>query len=265
LKPIKQAIDDNSTRLGRTFELTVQALIVVSLIDFSVETLPDLSPTALAWLSAVEFVVVVFFTVEYGLRILTAENKLKFIFSPFGLIDLLSILPFYLSLGIDLRYIRALRLFRLFRVLKLVRYRNAIRRFQIALMIAREELVLYLMVTMLLLYFAAVGIYYCENAAQPKQFASIFHSLWWAVVTLTTVGYGDVYPVTVGGRIFTFFVLLVGIGIISVPAGLISSAFSKAREIEAAHSRGHNHPHSNPSEEREVIPRAPRANSPLDE
>lgn len=258
VRPIKQAIEDNSTKLGRAFELIVQALIVVSLIDFSIETLPDLSPTAQALLSGIEFVIVLFFTFEYGLRILTAENKLKFIFSPFGLIDLLSILPFYLSLGIDLRYIRALRLFRLFRVLKLVRYRNAIRRFQIALMIAREELVLYLMVTMLLLYFAAVGIYYCENAAQPKQFASVFHSLWWAVVTLTTVGYGDVYPVTVGGRIFTFFVLLVGIGIISVPAGLISSAFSKAREIEAAHSHGHQHPHAKHNEEKPDATRAAR-------
>src|SRR5436190_9606720 len=135
-------------------------LIVISLIDFSVETLPDLSPTAQAWLSGIELAIVIFFTVEYGLRVLTAENKFKFIFSFFGIIDLLSILPFYLSLGIDLRSIRALRLFRLFRVLKLVRYRNAIRRFQLAFRIAREELVLYMMVTLLLLYFSAVGIYY---------------------------------------------------------------------------------------------------------
>jgi voltage-gated potassium channel len=84
----------------------------------------------------------------------------------------------------------------------------------------------------ILLFLAAVGIYYFENQAQPERFRSVFHSLWWAVATLTTVGYGDVYPITAGGRIFTFFVLLIGLGIVSVPAGLVSSALSKAREFE---------------------------------
>jgi voltage-gated potassium channel len=88
-------------------------------------------------------------------------------------------------------------------------------------------------VTIVLLYFAAVGIYYFENPAQPDAFVSVFHSLWWAVATLTTVGYGDVYPVTTGGRIFTFFILLIGLGIVSVPAGLVASALSKAREEES--------------------------------
>jgi voltage-gated potassium channel len=77
-----------------------------------------------------------------------------------------------------------------------------------------------------------VGIYYFENEVQPKEFASVFHSLWWSVCTLTTVGYGDVYPVTLGGRVFTFVVLAIGLGIISVPAGLVASALAKAREME---------------------------------
>ena len=85
---------------------------------------------------------------------------------------------------------------------------------------------------MILLYLAAVGIYYFENPAQPEQFASVFHSLWWAVTTLTTVGYGDVYPVTVGGRVFTFLVLMLGLGVVSVPAGSVASALGKARELE---------------------------------
>jgi len=84
----------------------------------------------------------------------------------------------------------------------------------------------------MLLYFSAVGIYYFENEAQPDKFASVFHSLWWSVATLTTVGYGDVYPVTVGGKVFTFLVLLIGLGIVSVPAGLVASALSKARAME---------------------------------
>lgn len=82
-------------------------------------------------------------------------------------------------------------------------------------------------------YLAAAGIYYFERAAQPEQFASIFHSLWWAVVTLSTVGYGDVYPITTGGRIFTAVILIVGLGIVAAPAGLVASALSEAREIES--------------------------------
>jgi len=121
---------------------------------------------------------------------------------------------------------------RLFRVLKLVRYSKAIQRFHRAFIIAREELVLYFFVTLLLLFLAAVGIYYFEHDVQPDTFASVFHSLWWAVATLTTVGYGDVYPITVGGKVFTFIVLLIGLGVVSVPAGLVASALSKAREMD---------------------------------
>ena len=80
--------------------------------------------------------------------------------------------------------------------------------------------------------FQTSGIYYFEHAAQPKAFPSVLHSFWWAITTLTTVGYGDVYPITAGGRIFTFFILMVGIAVITIPAGLVASAFLKAREIE---------------------------------
>jgi len=123
-------------------------------------------------------------------------------------------------------------LLRLFRVFKLVRYSKAIQRFHRAFVIAREELVLYFAVTLLLLYMAAVGIYFFENKAQPDVFTSVPHSLWWAVATLTTVGYGDVYPITAGGRLFTFLVLIIGLGVVAVPAGLVASALSKAREMD---------------------------------
>jgi voltage-gated potassium channel len=229
---LRRMVEENDTRRGRAFDLVIQALIVVSLVTFAVETLPDLSARAQWWLRAVEIVTVVLFTIEYLLRIVVAERKLKFIFSFYGIIDLLAILPFYLAPGVDLRSIRVLRFLRLFRAFKIVRYSKAIRRFHRAFVIAREELVLFVIVTLILLYFSAVGIYYFENEAQPEQFASVFHSLWWSVATLTTVGYGDIYPVTVGGKIFTFLVLLVGLGIVSVPAGLVASALSKAREAE---------------------------------
>ena len=155
-------------------------------------------------------------------------------FSFFGIIDLVSILPFYIAMGVDLRTIRAFRLLRLFRALKLVRYSQAIQRFHQALKIAKEELILYFIVTLMLVYFSAVGIYFFENEAQPEKFQSVFHCLWWAVATLTTVGYGDVYPITVGGRFFTFIMLLLGLGIVAVPAGVVSSALQTAREMKLA-------------------------------
>ena len=229
---LKQIVEESSSKRGRIFDFGIQALIVVSLITFSIETLPNLSHRARFWLRLIEIVTVMIFTAEYILRIFVAGRKRSFIFSFFGIIDFLSILPFYIASGIDLRSLRAFRLLRLFRILKLVRYSKAIQRFHRALLIAKEELVLYFFVTLLLLYFAAVGIYYFEFNSQPDTFSSVFHSLWWAVATLTTVGYGDVYPITVGGRIFTFIVLLIGLGVVSVPAGLVASALTKAREME---------------------------------
>jgi len=92
--------------------------------------------------------------------------------------------------------------------------------------------ILFLIVTGIFLFLASAGIYYFENAAQPEVFASVFHSGWWAIVTLTTVGYGDVYPITMGGKMFTFFILMLGVGIVTIPAGLVASALTKARQME---------------------------------
>ena len=229
---LKSIIEDNTTRAGRIFDVAIQCLIILSLATFSIETLPDLLPSTRRFLYAAEAATVAVFTVEYVLRVLVADRKLGFIFSFFGIIDLLAIGPFYLSLGLDFRSVRIFRLLRLFRAFKLARYSKAIQRFHRAFIIAKEEIVLFAFVAAILLYFAAAGIYYFENAAQPETFKSVFHSLWWAVATLTTVGYGDIYPVTTGGKIFTFVVLMVGLGIVSVPAGLVASALSKARELE---------------------------------
>jgi len=230
---IRNTIETTDTRSGRIFDLSIQALIVTSLLTFSIETLPNLSPGTRQLLRYIEVVTVAIFTAEYVARVVVADNKIGFMLSFFGIVDLLAILPFYVSTGIDLRSIRALRLIRLFRILKLARYSEAVRRFHRALLIAREEIVLFGSITLILLYLAAVGIYYFENKAQPDKFASVFHSLWWAVTTMTTVGYGDVYPVTTGGRFFTFFVLLIGLGVVAVPAGLVSSALTQARKWDA--------------------------------
>tara|TARA_R110002072_G_scaffold64_9_gene435 strand:+ start:37647 stop:38204 length:558 start_codon:yes stop_codon:yes gene_type:complete len=183
-------------------------------------------------LGRIELVITILFTIEYFLRVLASEKRLSYVFSFYGIIDILAILPFYLSMGIDLRSVRAFRLFRLIRLFKLTRYSDAMDRFRRALAIAREEIILFIIVAVILIYLSAVGIYYFEHDVQPKKFASIFHSLWWATTSLTTVGYGDAYPITVGGKIFTFFVLMVGLGIIAVPPGLLATALSEARADE---------------------------------
>ena len=230
---IKNIVEYNDNKLSKSFAFFIQFLIVLSVITFSVETLPNLKPQTKAILNSIEVFCVVVFTAEYLARIYVAGNKPKFIFSFFGLIDLFAILPFYLSFGLDLRSLRVLRMFRLFRLLKLVRYNRAMRHFAKAMLLAKEQIILFMGVTLVLIYFAAIGIYYFENEAQPEHFSSIFDSLWWSIVTLTTVGYGDVYPITVGGRIFTFFILLIGLGIVAIPTGIISSSLTKVVEPDS--------------------------------
>lgn len=230
METLKSILETVDTPAGRAFDYFIQVLIVISLCSFSIETLPALSSSTLLILHWIEVVTVAIFTAEYLLRIIVSDNKIKFMVSPFGLIDLAAILPFYLTTGLDLRSLRAMRLLRLFRTLKLIRYSNAIQTFHKALRLAKEELVLFLSLSLLLLFFSAVGIYYFENEAQPEVFASIFHSLWWAVATLTTVGYGDVFPITAGGRVFTFLILMIGLGIVAVPTAVLASALTRARE-----------------------------------
>ena len=233
---LKSIVENNDTVGGRIFDFTFQFLIILSLISFSIETLPNLTRGFRGLLNTLEAITVVLFTFEYILRLLVADKKLKFVFSFYGIIDLLAILPFYISFfisrSVDLRSIRILRLFRLFRAFKLVRYNKALQRFGIAFKMIREELIVFLFATVLLLFISSVGIYYFENEAQPDQFKSVFHSLWWAITTLTTVGYGDIYPITLGGKMFTFFVLILGLGIVAVPTGLLASALTKSLEDE---------------------------------
>lgn len=227
---IKSFIEYSGSRRSHYFAYLIQFLIVVSVVTFSVETLPNLKPQTKSLLSIIEVFCVIVFTIEYISRIYVADKKFKFIFSFFGLIDLFAILPFYLSFGVDLRSLRIMRLFRLFRLLKLVRYNKAMRHFTEALLLAKEQIVLFMVITLVLIYFSAVGIYYFENEAQPDHFSSVFDSLWWSIVTLTTVGYGDVYPITVGGKVFTFFILLIGLGIVAIPTGIISSSLTRTIE-----------------------------------
>ncbi len=231
---IKNMVELNNSKRSKFFALFIQLLILISIIIFSIETIPDLNPHTRKVLHYIDLFIVVIFTIEYILRIYLAKYKLRFVFSLLGLIDLLAILPFYISIGVDLRALRALRFLSIFRIFKLIRYNRAIHHFVRAIRSAKEEILLFIFVTLILIFFSAVGIYYFEHEAQPEYFSSVFESLWWAVITLTTVGYGDVYPITVGGRVFTFFILMIGLGIIAIPTAIISSALTKSmdRKVE---------------------------------
>ena len=217
----------------------IATLILFSTVCFSLETLPNLRPLTREFLYYSEVVVVAIFTAEYLYRVHVAKNRLKFIFSFYGLVDLLAILPFYLATAVDLRTQRLVRLLRLARLLKLVRYHRAIARLGKAFMLAREELIIFTVGTLIFLYLAAVGIYYFENSAQPDKFRSIFDSLWWAVTSLTTVGYGDIYPITVGGRVFSFIVLMLGLGLVAMPTGIMASALTSIRRQQGADKNEH--------------------------
>jgi len=229
---LKNLLENTDLISGKVFAYFIQFLIIVSIVTFSIDTLPNLSQKTKNILSIIEVVTILIFTIEYILRIVVTEHRLRFIFSFYGLIDLAAILPFYVLSGFDLRAIRVFRLLRLIRILKLLKYNQAIKRFCRALIIAKEELILFGFISAIMLFLSAVGIYYFENSAQPEMFKLVFHSLWWAVTTLTTVGYGDMYPITVGGKLFTFFVLIIGLGIVAVPTGLVASALSQARDEE---------------------------------
>jgi voltage-gated potassium channel len=189
--------------------------------------------TVVDLLGVLELAIVAIFSIEYLLRILVSQDKKRFIFSMWGVIDLLAILPFYfffLGLEFDLVMLRAFRLIRLTRLLKLARYNKAMARLGLAMKIAREDLLVSLGATCIMLFVASFGIYQFENSVQPEKFGSVFDSLWWALSTLTTVGYGDVYPMTLGGKVFTGLVLMIGLGIVALPAGIIASSLTEARE-----------------------------------
>ncbi len=229
---MRTVVEQNDTLRGRVFDYCIQCLIVISIIAFSIDTVRGISETIRFIIGIVDKICVIAFSLEYITRVFIAKKRLKYIFSFYGIIDLLAILPFYLNLFIDLRILRIFRILRLFAAFKLIRYSRAMHRFSIAYSLVKEEFILFFMVSCMLIFISASGIYFFEHEAQPEVFGSVFQSLWWSAITLTTVGYGDTYPITIAGKVFTFFVLMFGVGMITVPAGILASALSRAHIIE---------------------------------
>ncbi len=189
---------------------------------------------AIRWL---EFAVVGFFTAEYVLRLWIAQRPFKYVLSFYGLVDLVAIVPFYLTWGAETTALRAIRLLRLIRLWKHRGYARAWVRLARALKESREEAVIFLAASGLTLYIAAVGIHQFEAEAQPEHFGTLGQSLWWAVGLLVDVDYGEIWPTTFGGKAFTAVIALIGIAIIAVPAGMVASALTKIASEQTMQGR----------------------------
>ena len=215
----------------------IYGLIILNVLAIILESYKAIEIEYGQILEYFELFSVIIFSIEYLLRLWTADleykkgtilsKKLKFSLSTYGLIDLMAILPFYLPLifPFDLRVLRILRLFRLLRIFKLGRLSKSMKTLTSVLKESKSELSITIFVAFILLVLSSTLMYYIENEAQPEKFKNIGHALWWSVATLTTVGYGDVYPVTDIGKFLSAIIALIGIGFVALPTGIISSAF----------------------------------------
>ena len=224
------------TPFEKAFIVSISALILLNLAAAMLETVPAVASRYGAFFRRFEIFSVTIFTVEYLLRVwsCTADPKfahpvtgrLRFMGTRLMLLDLVAILPSFVPAGfLDLRLLRLFRLTRFFRVLKLGRYSESLRTLGRVLRAKRSELGVAASAALMLLLIASTLMYFAENAAQPKAFSSIPASMWWAVTTLTTVGYGDVYPITPLGKVLASILAFSAIGLFALPAGILASGF----------------------------------------
>ena len=226
---------------SRIFDIFIIVLIFLSVASVFIMTFPIPETTA-ELLAGFEKTALVIFSVEYLLRIWTADllhpdipgwrARLRYIRSGMAVIDLLAILPFYLPmlLPVNLVGIRAVRMVRLLRLFKLNRYSEALSAIGEVFRRKYREMLVSMFFVAVLLVIASLLIYYAEHDAQPESFANAFSGLWWAVATLTTVGYGDIYPITVAGRLLGTVIAVMGIGMVAIPTGILSSGFMEVLE-----------------------------------
>lgn len=227
-------------RYGWYVDYIIMILIILNVIAVMLETVDSLY-AAYNWeFFAFETISVIIFTIEYSARLWSATEhpdyqhpvwgRLRYAVSPYMVIDLLAILPFFIAAFIDLRFLRALRLLRFLRLLKLTRYSESLQLFVKAIRRKREQLVITSIVGVILLLVASSMMYFAERAAQPEVFSSIPAALWWGVITLTTVGYGDVTPVTPIGKALGAGIAITGIGLFALPASILASGFIEAAQ-----------------------------------
>lgn len=229
--------DKENDKIAQYLQIFIISLILLNVVAVVLESVQALLLQYYEIFLAFEIVSVTIFSIEYIFRLwVCTENqqyqqpilgRIRYAFTPFAIIDLLAILPFFLPflIPVDLRFMRILRLTRIFRTLKLVRYSDAFS--FISRTIKREKYVIAVIFLILTIsfIFASTLMYYVEYEAQPDAFSSIPHAMWWAVVTLTTVGYGDIYPITALGRVLASAIAILGIGFFALPAGIIAAGF----------------------------------------
>ncbi len=229
-------------KASRIFDIFIIFLIMLNVLSVILESFQNLATTYNEIFRIFELFSITVFSIEIILRCYTSDLKCKretklrsllaYIISPMAIIDLLAILPFYLPIliPIDLRFLRILRLTRILRVLKVNRYSRSLELIGKIIERKKSDLLVTTFITMLLLLLASSIMFYLENESQPESFPNIIASFWWAIATLTTVGYGDVYPITVLGKVVSGIIALLGIGLVALPTGIISSGFIEILE-----------------------------------
>jgi voltage-gated potassium channel len=230
----------SATSKSTILERVISYIILLSVLTLVLETEPTLSQPFQQYFSQAEIIFLTIFSCEYIVRLSLAgvrpeyqglKGRLKYMISPFALIDLVAILPSLLAgLLPDLMLIRLVRLVRMMRIAKLIKSNRALTAFFIACRTSGSQLAASLMATLLMLFVGAVLLYVAESEAQPEAFGSIPRAMWWSMATLTTVGYGDTYPVTVLGKLLASMVAILGISVVALPAGIIAANFSKQLE-----------------------------------
>lgn len=223
--------------LSRAFDVFITTLISLNVIAVILETVKTLSSQYVLFFRIFEVSSVLVFTIEYLLRLWTCtankrfkrplKGRIRFALTPLALVDLMAILPFYLPMIIpfDLRFIRAVRLFRIFRIFKMGRYSRSLKTLGKVLKEKKEELLTSIFAILILLVIISSLMYFVENEAQPEAFSSIPTAMWWGITTLTTLGYGDIYPVTPIGKVLGSMIAVLGIGMFALPTGILSSGF----------------------------------------
>ena len=244
----------NGDRASRIFDISILALIALNVLALILETVTPIYNAAPQFFIWFEIVSVAIFTLEYILRIWSCVDsaqyrspitgRLRYAATPMLLVDVIAVLPFYLPwVGVDLRFVRSIRMFRLFRVAKVDRYSNAIKTIGRVIRAKRAELMVTLFVLVLVLILASSMMYFAEHEAQPDTFSSIPAAMWWAVATLTTVGYGDVYPVTAMGKVVACVIAIAGIGMFALPTGILGAAFAEEVQRKKGESESTICPH----------------------
>ncbi len=213
------------------FEIVVSVAVIASIVIMALETF-DLPTGLKKALFVADALLSLMFVAEYLFRVATAENKRAYITSFYGIIDLVAIFPILVHAFASARVIRLLRVLRVIRLLKLKRYNDALDRYRRALKLIAAEATLFTGVAFVFIISFAFLIYEVEHELQPDKYGNIFDSVWWAVISLTTVGYGDVYPITIAGRMLTLAMVLTGMGIVAVPTALLASALSRVHNGE---------------------------------